>query len=109
MLLERTLVLVARALLARRPEAFGLRASLHEACAAATAPISNASVLAAEHALLDAAVEHVVQRVFERSTTLGGAGALESALRAVWSDYFRASVTRSQALERVVAELAARR
>jgi hypothetical protein len=47
--------------------------------------------------------------VFERSTTLGGAGELESALRAVWRDYFRASVTRPQALERVVAELAARR
>lgn len=109
MLLERTLVQVARALLARRPEAFGLRASLHEACAAASIPTSSAAVLAAEHALLDAAVEHVVQRVFERSASLGGVGELESALRAVWSEYFRASVTRSQALERVVAELVARR
>lgn len=109
LLLDRTLVQVARAVLARRPEASRLRTSLREACAAAKPPFSEADVLAAENALLDAAVEHVMRRVFARNASAGGAGELDSDLRAVWSEYFRTSVTRAQALERVAAQLAARR
>lgn len=109
MLLERTLVQVARALLARQPNASRLCASLRETCAAAKPPLAAEAVLAAERALLDALVQHVVQRVFERSTQVGGADERETALRAVWSDYLRSSVTRAQALERVAAALAARR
>jgi hypothetical protein len=109
MLLGRTLQQVARALLASRPEASRLRVSLREACAAANPSLSDGALLATESALLDAAVEHVVRRVFGREASLGGAGELESAARAVWSEYFRASVTRAQALERVAAQLAARR